>query len=96
MAVSKCVGPSVSKVVSLVDNCFKPPSKLKEDEKFQISDEELDKFLSEVDWSKIDEEVQRRTISENFSCRTVHSLTVPLTFRLLEISNTKSIVVCYC
>ena len=28
MAVSKCVGPSVSKVVSLVDNCFKPPSKL--------------------------------------------------------------------
>jgi hypothetical protein len=66
MAVSKCVGPSVSKVVSLVDNCFKPPSKPKEDEKFQISDEELDKFLSEVDWSKIDKEVQRRTISEKF------------------------------
>ncbi|CAB3980754.1 zinc finger MYM-type 3-like [Paramuricea clavata] len=31
--------------------------KPKEDEKFQISDEELDKFLSEVDWSKIDKEV---------------------------------------
>ncbi|CAB4034351.1 zinc finger MYM-type 3-like [Paramuricea clavata] len=56
MAVFKCVGPSVSKVVSLVDNCFNTPSKPKEDEKFQISDEELDKFLSEVDWSKIDKE----------------------------------------
>ena len=51
IAVSKCVGPS--RVVSLVDNCFKPPWKPKEDEKFEISDEELDKFLSEVDWSKI-------------------------------------------
>ncbi|CAB4031463.1 zinc finger MYM-type 3-like [Paramuricea clavata] len=38
MTVSKYVGPSVSKIVSLVDNCFKPPSKPKEDEKFQISD----------------------------------------------------------
>ena len=98
MAVSKCVGPSVSKVVSLVDNCFKPPSKTKEDEKFQISDEELDKFLSEVNWSKIDKEVQRRTIAEKFvlsKFRTVHSLTVPLTFRLPEISNTK-LIVCYC
>ncbi|CAB4046212.1 Hypothetical predicted protein, partial [Paramuricea clavata] len=56
MAVFKCVGPSVSKVVLLVDNCFNTPSKPKEEKKFQISDEELDKFLSEVDWSKIDKE----------------------------------------
>ena len=51
----------------LVDNCFKPPSKPKGDEKFDISDEELDKFLSEVDWSKIDKEVQQRTIAEQFA-----------------------------
>ena len=39
-----------------------PASMPKEDEKFQISE----KFLSEVDWSKIDKEVQRRTIAEKF------------------------------
>ena len=35
-------------------------------EKFDISDEELDKFVSEVNWSKIDKERQQRTIAEQF------------------------------
>ena len=48
MGVSKCVGPCVSKDVSVVDNCFKPLSKPKENEKIVISDEELDTFVSEV------------------------------------------------
>ena len=67
IAVSKCVGPSVSNVASHVDNCFKPPSQPKEDERFDISDEKLDKFFSEVDWSKIDKEVQQRIIAEQFA-----------------------------
>ncbi|CAB4030961.1 zinc finger MYM-type 3-like [Paramuricea clavata] len=44
MAVSKCVGPSVSKVVSLVDNYFKPPSKPKEDENFKFPTRNLISF----------------------------------------------------
>ena len=66
--VIKIVGDfvHVSKDGSVVGNCFKPLSKPKEKEKFDISDEELDKFLSEVDWSKIDKEVQQRTIAEQF------------------------------
>ena len=38
----------VSKCVSVVGNCFKPLSKPRENEKFDISDEELDKFIGEV------------------------------------------------
>ena len=66
MVVSKCVAPCVSKDVSVVGSCFKPLSKPKENEKFDISDEELDKFVSEVDWSKIDKGVGQRTIAEQF------------------------------
>ena len=67
MGVSKCVGPCVSKDVSVVGNCFKPFSKPKEKEKFDISDEELDKFLSEVDWSKIDKEVNSIFTNSSFN-----------------------------
>ena len=62
MGVSKCVGPYVSNDVSVVGNCFKLLSKPKENEKFDISD----KFVSQVDWSKIDKERQQRTIAEQF------------------------------
>ena len=78
--------------MSLVDNCFKPPSKPKEDEKFDTSDEELDKFLSEVAGLKLIKRCSNVLSPNSLLCRTFHSLTVPLTFRLPEISNTKSIV----
>ncbi len=67
IAVSKRVGQSVSKVVSLVDNCLNPPRCLRKTKSLIFQTRNLISFLVKWTGLKLVKEVQQRIIAEQFA-----------------------------